>query len=258
MIEATGITYRYRSGGGIFDANLSTRRGTITALIGPNGSGKSTLLRALAGIIPSRPGRVTVDGDDIARLSRTERARRIAFLPQMHVVPNLVRVGELVARGRRPHQRLGWFLGGEDRVRINAALVAAGMHEAADRTVAELSGGELQRAWIAMALAQDTELLLLDEPLTHLDLYYRWGLVETLRRIRDEQAKTMVVVMHELGPAAALADQIVALKEGRVVVAGRPDAVLEEDVLHTIFGVHVEVHRRDSGERRPSVTVYSP
>ena len=257
MIEATDITYRYRSGGGIFDVCLSARPATITVLVGPNGSGKSTLLRALAGVVSPQSGRVTVAGDDVARMNRAERARRIAFLPQMHVVPTLVRVRELVARGRQPHHRSGWILHTDDHEQIDAALVAVGMQDLVHRTLDELSGGELQRAWIAMALAQDTDILLLDEPLTHLDLHYRWGLLETLARIRDEQKKTMVVVMHELGPAAALADQVVALKEGRVAAAGYASAVLEEEMLHDVFGVRVDVHHRTRGERRPSITVYS-
>lgn len=240
----------------MFDVHFATAPATIAVLIGPNGSGKSTLLRALAAVAPPQSGQVLLDGDDVAHMSRIERARRIAFLPQMHVVPGLVRVRELVARGRRPHHRTGWVMRAKDHEKIDSALESVGMTGLAHRPLDELSGGELQRAWIAMALAQDTDVLLLDEPLTHLDLRHQWGLLETLARIRDDQAKTMIVVMHELNPAAALADQVIALKEGHVAAVGSV-AVLEEEMLHSVFGVQVDIHHQLHGERRPSVTVYN-
>lgn len=236
--------------------NLNIPKKSICVLLGPNGSGKSTLLRNLAGLLHPQTGAVRIGGRDISQLKPLHRGRTISFLPQVHAVPEMVSVESLISRGRHPHQRWGWSQHPQDREKVRMAISTLGLEAFAHRIANQLSGGELQRVWIAMALAQDTPVILLDEPLTHLDLYHQWELLEILKSLRDEHGKTIVVVMHELGPAAALADQVILMKDGGIKAAGPANQVLAEESLYSVFNVKVDVRRCSGCERRPSLNVY--
>jgi len=217
------------------------RPGTLTAVVGPNGCGKSTLVRTLARLQHPLAGRVTLDGDDVAHLRPRALARRVAFLPQSPLVPAGITVRQLVGYGRHPHQGL---IGGDragDVGAVDEALAATGLDGLADRDVDHISGGERQRAWVAMTLAQRTRVLLLDEPTTFLDIRYQLDVLRLARRLVDDHRLTVVVVLHDLNQAAGFADAMVLLAEGAVVAQGPPAAVLTEDHVARAFGVAVRV-----------------
>lgn len=215
----------------------------ITAIIGPNGSGKSTLLRIIGRLLRPQAGDVSFDGRDSWSIPPREFARRVAFLPQAPEAPADLAVGELVARGRHPHRGL---LGGSnerDREAVERALVLAGVEQLRHRTVATLSGGERQRAWVALALAQEPDVLLLDEPTTYLDIGHQVELLSLLARLNEEQGLTVLMVMHDLPQAAHYARRLVALRGGEVVADGTPAEVLTEPQVEAVFGVAVRVYR---------------
>ncbi|MFI0448919.1 ABC transporter ATP-binding protein [Actinomadura sp. 6N118] len=213
----------------------------ITAIIGPNGCGKSTLLRGLGRLLRPRGGQVVLDGADIARLPTREVARRMAVLPQAPQAPEGLTVADLVARGRHPHQ--AWYRQwstGDERV-VNAALARTDMLEHAERPMEELSGGQRQRVWISMALAQDTGLLLLDEPTTYLDLAHQVEVLELIQRLHADDGRTIVMVLHDLNLAARYARRLVAMRDGAVVTQGTPAEVLTEAMLEEVFGLPARV-----------------
>jgi len=215
--------------------------GTVTCVIGPNGCGKSTLLRALGRLLPSRGGSVLLDGKRIDRIPTREVAKVLGMLPQAPQAPEGLTVADLVARGRQPHQ--AWYRqwSSDDEAAVAEALALTNMDELADRTVDELSGGQRQRAWISMALAQGTDLLLLDEPTTYLDLAHQIDVLDLVQRLHDEMGRTVVMVLHDLNLAARYAEHLVAMKAGRIVVQGTPTEVLTEEMLLEVFGLDARV-----------------
>ncbi|MEU1469995.1 ABC transporter ATP-binding protein [Streptomyces sp. NPDC005761] len=228
------------------EADLHLPRGKVTALIGPNGSGKSTLLRAVARLHRARTGSVTLrtgsdDAIDALALSRTEFARRITLLAQSRATPAGLSVREVVAFGRHPYR--GRLRGTDpDGARlIEHALAVTNVTDLADRGVESLSGGQLQRVWFACCLAQDTEVLLLDEPTTYLDLRYQVEVLDLVRDLADTHGVTIGVVLHDLDQAAAVADRIVLLSAGRVAASGTPAAVYDPQLLTDTYGIRIEV-----------------
>ncbi|GAA1264205.1 ABC transporter ATP-binding protein [Saccharothrix xinjiangensis] len=221
--------------------DLDVLTGSVTAVIGPNGCGKSTLLRALGRLLPARSGEVLLDGERIDRTPTREVAKVLATLPQSPQAPDGLTVAELVARGRHPHQ--AWYRqwSAEDEAVVASALEMTGMSGLADRAVDELSGGQRQRAWISMALAQGTDLLLLDEPTTYLDLAHQIDVLDLVQRLNSEFGRTVVMVLHDLNLAARYADRLVAMRAGEVVVAGPPAEVLTEETLLEVFGLDAKV-----------------
>lgn len=240
-LTARGVSLGYRDRLVVRDLDLELPPGRLTAIVGPNACGKSTLLRGLARLHPLAGGVVSIDGDDVARLSRRELARRVAMLPQSSTAPDGVRVAELVARGRYAHQ--GWFgrQTATDDDAVARALRATGVADLAERRVEELSGGQRQRVWIAMVLAQETPAVLLDEPTTYLDLTHQVELLELLVRLNAERGTTVVAVLHELNLAARYADHLVVMAAGSVVAQGRPGDVLTEEVVERAFGLDAAV-----------------
>lgn len=214
---------------------LDVEHGTVTVLVGPNGSGKSTLLMTLARVLRPQSGGVLLDGRVITSVPSVEVARRVAVLPQTAVAPPGATVRSLVEQGRYPQLGPWAMLRRRDDVALRRALALTGLEELADRRLAHLSGGERQRAWIAMALAQETGVLLLDEPTTYLDVRHQVDLMRLVEQLRDEQGMTVVMVLHDLNQAARHADRIVALREGRVVADGPPHEVVTPSVLHEVF-----------------------
>ncbi|MEV8592460.1 ABC transporter ATP-binding protein [Streptomyces sp. NPDC052012] len=227
--------------------DLTVRPGELTALIGLNGCGKSTLLRLAAGLLQPDEGRVLLGGDDLARLSRRATARKVALLHQSApavpgmTVRHLVRQGRYAARGP-----LGMLREGDDPV-VHRALRDVGVEDWADRDVDALSGGERQRVRLAMALAQDTRVLLLDEPTTYLDLHHQLDVLQTVVRLREERGLTVVMVLHDLAHAARFAERVVALRDGRVVADGTPKEVVTPQLLADVLKVAGRVGQDPEG-----------
>ena len=215
--------------------DITIARGSYTAIIGPNACGKSTLLRTIARVLPALDGAILLDGDDIHRLPPKQLATRLGLLPQTSLAPDGIRVADLVARGRYPHQGMFDRWSAEDEAAVTAALEATGTADLSGRLVEELSGGQRQRVWVAMALAQQTPVLLLDEPTTFLDISHQYGLLELFETLRSELRRTIVVVLHDLNQAARYADHLIVMKDGAVVASGAPDQVLTAELVEDVY-----------------------
>ncbi|MEV4636569.1 ABC transporter ATP-binding protein [Actinoplanes sp. NPDC049548] len=214
--------------------------GSFTVIVGPNACGKSTLLRALSGLLAPRRGAVVLDGQAIGSYRAKEVARRLGLLPQTATAPEGISVADLVARGRYPHQKLLRQWTPEDENQVAAAMDATGVTELADRAVDELSGGQRQRVWMAMALAQQTDLLLLDEPTTYLDIAYQIDLLDLCADLND-QGRTLVAVLHDLNHACRYATHLIAMKAGRIVASGEPGQVITAELVEDVYGLPCEV-----------------
>lgn len=225
----------------IGNLDLEIGEGRITAIVGANACGKSTLLRGLARLLKPRGGAVLLDGQEIARLPTREVAKRLGLLPQAPVAPEGLTVEDLVARGRYPHQSFLRQWSREDQGQVEWALQATACTPLRRRALDELSGGQRQRAWIAMALAQDTGVLLLDEPTTYLDLAHQIDVLDLVARLHVERGRTVVVVLHDLNLAARYAQRLVAMKDGVLVASGPPAEVLTEALLAEVFDLEARV-----------------
>ncbi|CAN5339903.1 siderophore ABC transporter ATP-binding protein CdtA [soil metagenome] len=236
------LTLSYRGAPVVHAADIRLLPGRVTALVGPNGSGKSTLLRALARLHKPDSGTVVLPGDvDAYALSHRDFAKRVTLLAQSRPTPSGLSVRELVEFGRHPH-RGRWVRGDADGASvIEHAMMLTGVVELAEKQVDQLSGGQLQRVWLASCLAQDTDVLLLDEPTTYLDLRYQVELLDLIRDLADNHGVTVGVVLHDLDQAAAIADHLVLLDEGRVLASGTPEEVLVGDILSAAYGIRVDV-----------------
>ena len=223
------------------DLDLQLTEGSFTAIVGPNGCGKSTLLRALGRLMRPTSGQVVLDGRAIARTPTREVAKVLGLLPQAPVAPEGLTVADRVARGRHPHQSWLRQWSRDDEAVVAEALAWTDMADLADRPVDALSGGQRQRAWISMALAQGTDLLLLDEPTTYLDLSHQIDVLELVGRLHAERGRTVVVVLHDLNLAARYAQRLVAMKDGAIAASGTPDEVLTERLLADVFDLEARV-----------------
>jgi iron complex transport system ATP-binding protein len=221
--------------------SLRIPTGAVTCVVGANACGKSTLLRGLARLLRPTGGRVVLDGQDIRRLRTRDVATRLGILPQSPTAPDGITVADLVARGRYPHQSWLRQWGAEDEAAVAAAMLATDTVDLAERPVDELSGGQRQRVWIAMALAQGTDLLLLDEPTTFLDLAHQVEVLDLLADLNEADGRTVVLVLHDLNQAARYSDHLVAMKDGRVVAEGAPADVVTADLVQEVFGLTCQV-----------------
>ncbi|WP_299656319.1 ABC transporter ATP-binding protein [uncultured Jannaschia sp.] len=221
--------------------DLSLPRGRITAIVGANACGKSTLLRAMSRLLPPKAGRVLLDGADIHAVAPRRLARRLGFLPQSPVAPEGITVLDLVSRGRHPHQGLFGRWRVADERAVAEALRLTGTGDLAERPVEDLSGGQRQRVWIAMALAQQTDILLLDEPTTFLDINHQVEVLDLLTDLNRARGTTIVMVLHDLNLAARYAALLVAMADGRIHASGRPETVLTEPMLRAVFGLSARV-----------------
>ena len=249
-----GVAFSYRRPGReplevLRGIDIQLEPGELVALLGANGSGKTTLLRLLSGALRPDEGVVEVAGRSVGEWPRMALARRVAVLPQHLELPDGFRVAELVAMGRAPHARRLFGSTADDELAVHRALRDADARDLAERFPHELSGGERQRVLVAMALAQDPELLLLDEPTLHLDLAHQVALLRQLRRLHAQRNLTVLAVLHDLNLAAAFAPRVVLLADGRVEADGAPDDVLTPSRIEAVFGVRVETLATRSGRR---------
>ncbi|MEU1901082.1 ABC transporter ATP-binding protein [Nocardiopsis dassonvillei] len=235
------LTLGYKDRVVIESLDLTIPPGRITAIVGANACGKSTLLRSMSRLLAPRVGHVLLDGKEVHRLPSKELARTLGLLPQSPIAPEGITVSDLVGRGRHPHQRMLSRWSREDDEAVAEALEATRTVDLADRPVDELSGGQRQRVWIAMALAQRTDLLLLDEPTTFLDVSHQVEVLDLLTDLNRSLGTTIVLVLHDLNLAARYADHLIALADGRLHAAGAPEEVLTPETVHAVFGLRSEV-----------------
>ncbi len=236
-LSAENLTLGYGERTIVDGLDLVFPAGRITAIVGANGCGKSTLLRALARLLPPQTGRVVLDGKALHERPSKEVARILGLLPQSPLAPEGIAVADLVGRGRHPHQRALARWSARDYEVVAEALAATGITDLGDRSIDELSGGQRQRVWIAMALAQETDILLLDEPTTFLDVAHQVDVLDLLTDLNRDRGTTTVMVLHDMNMAARYADHIVALREGRVVAAGDPTTVMTSALIREVFGL---------------------
>jgi iron complex transport system ATP-binding protein len=240
-LEARGITYGYhgRPVGTGLDLRIPDR--SFTVVVGPNACGKSTLLRALSRLLRPTAGQVLLDGRDIAAYPSKQVARRLGLLPQTSLAPDGITVTDLVARGRFPYQSAIRQWSREDEQAVRDALAATRTTDLGGRLVDELSGGQRQRVWVAMVLAQQTPLLLLDEPTTFLDIAHQIELLELFGELNADHGHTIVAVLHDLNHAARYASHLVAMRDGGVVAQGSPNHILTEDLVREVFDLPCRV-----------------
>ena len=240
-LDAEHLTLGYGELTVVDDLSLVVPPGRITAIVGANACGKSTLLRSMSRLLKPRSGQVVLDGREVHRTPARQLARTLGLLPQSPIAPEGITVADLVGRGRHPHQGLLSRWSSDDDRAVAEALEATETTALADRSVDELSGGQRQRVWIAMALAQQTDVLLLDEPTTFLDVSHQVEVLDLLTDLNRRRGTTIVMVLHDLNLAARYADHLVALAAGRVHAAGTPAEVLTEDCVRAVFGLDSRV-----------------
>jgi len=240
-LRADGVRLGYGDRTIVPGLDLEVDAGRITVIVGANACGKSTLLRALSRMLTPSHGHVLLDGQDIATLPTKQVARVLGLLPQSPTAPEGITVADLVARGRSPHQGIFTRWTSDDDLAVARALKLTDTAELADRAVDELSGGQRQRVWIAMALAQQTDLLLLDEPTTFLDLRHQVDVLDLVTDLNRERGTTVVMVLHDLNLAARYADTIVAMRAGEIAAVGSPADVLSPELVEEVFGLASQV-----------------
>jgi iron complex transport system ATP-binding protein len=245
MTAHTLIASRVSAGYGdaeiLHGLDLTVPPGRITVIVGANACGKSTLLRAMSRLLSPKEGQVLLDGKSVHRTPARELARTLGLLPQSPIAPEGITVADLVSRGRHPHQTLFSRWTKTDDECVAAALDATRTAELAERPVDELSGGQRQRVWIAMALAQQTDILLLDEPTTFLDISHQVEVLDLLTDLNRQRGTTVVMVLHDLNLAARYADYLVAMRDGRVEFTGAPEKVLTQDTVRQVFGLESRI-----------------
>jgi len=240
-LAAHAVTVGYGATPVVRGLSLAVPTGKVTTIVGPNGCGKSTLLRTLARLLKPTSGQVLLDGEPITDVATREVSQRLALLPQSPIAPDGLLVRDLVGRGRHPHQR--WFSqwSSTDEGVVEEAMRLTDTWELRDRAIDQLSGGQRQRAWIAMTLAQDTDLVLLDEPTTFLDLAHQVEVLDLVSRLNRERGRTVAMVLHDLNLAARYSDLVVVMKDGVVVTQGTPGEVFTTELLADVFGLRADV-----------------
>lgn len=247
-ISVKNLTVAYEKNTIIQDLTLSIPKGQISIIIGANGCGKSTLLKTISRINKPEQGEIYINKKNIKKVKEKDIAKEVAFLPQGPVAPPGLTVRELVAYGRFPHQKMIGGLNSHDKEIIDWAINETGLSEFSDREVENLSGGQRQRAWIAMTLAQETEIIMLDEPTTYLDMSYQLEVLEVLQKLNKEKNITVVIVLHELNNACRFADNIIGLKKGKVICQGKPIDVIKKETLKEIYGIDASLVVSENGQ----------
>ena len=239
-VNVTDLSVSYRTTLILDKLNLSLPEGKLIALVGPNGCGKSTLLKSIARLLIPRDGQIWLEGQTLRSLTAKEVARKIALLTQTPISPDGITVKNLVAFGRAPYLNAFGHLSSTDKLLIQQSMSLMGVEELAENNLAQLSGGQRQRVWIAMALAQQTNTLLLDEPTTYLDMAHQVELMNHLQQL-NKNGKSIIVVLHDLNQACRYADMLVVLKQGRVIATGTPEQVMTETLLKNVFELTAKI-----------------
>ena len=253
-IETKNLDIAYEDTLIVKELNMQIPKGKITSIIGANGCGKSTILKAVGRILKPKNGLVHLSGQDISKLSTKEIAKKMAILPQNPTAPSGLTVSELVAYGRFPHQKGFGNLTEEDKRIVKWALDATKLSEFERREVDTLSGGQRQRVWIAMALAQQTDLILLDEPTTYLDLAHQLEVLKLLYELNRSQKCTIIMVLHDLNLAARFSDYIIAIQKGAIIKYGNPEEVMTPEVLRKTFNINADIVIEPKSNRPVCIT----
>lgn len=240
-LEVSSVSVDYDGLEAVKDVSFSIRQGSITAIIGPNGCGKSSLLRSIVGLEPLAAGSVKVAGEDFAKLPRKKAALKLGFLPQIPVIPEGILVSELVERGRHPHRSFVQQWAAKDDDIVREALAHTGCADLYDRPVSDLSGGQRQRVWIALVLAQQTPLMLLDEPTTYLDMSHSIDILNVVEDMRQHRDATVLMVLHDFNLAARFCDELIVMKDGQFICQGPPEKVLTQELLRDVFQLDATV-----------------
>ena len=236
IISVSNLSVGYGTTSPVLDnLDLALPAHKVTTIVGPNGCGKSTLLRSLARLLPISGGTIALEGTDIESMRRKDVAKRISVLPQTPTAPDGLIVADLVARGRYPHQSWLRQWSATDEQEVHKALAKTGALQFAERTIDELSGGQRQRVWISMVLAQNTEIMFLDEPTTYLDLATSIDILELVSSLRDELGRTVVMVLHDLNLAIRYSDHLVVMRDGRILATGAPADIISQELLYEAF-----------------------
>lgn len=241
MLHVQSLQIGYADKTVVRNFSLDVEEGEIVSIIGPNGSGKSTILKAISRVIPCQEGKVCVADRELSTLSSKQLAQTMCMLCQSNSSPSDMTVEELVSYGRLPHKKWYERLMDDDREIVEWALHHTGMSAYRERLVVSLSGGEAQRAWLAMALAQRPKLLLLDEPTTYLDIGHQLEVLELVRKLNKELNLTVVMVLHDLNHASVYSDKVCVLKDGMTHVFGRPKDVFTMDLIRSVYGVETDI-----------------
>lgn len=233
----------------LYDIHIDIPKGRMVSIIGPNGCGKSTLLKTMSRMIQPKAGNVYIHGNDIRSFGRKELARQIAVLPQIHQAPSDVTVEDLVQMGRFPYRTLYRSFSAEDARYVDKALYAVQMHTRKNELVQHLSGGEQQRVWLAVLLAQRSSILFLDEPTTYLDIQHQLRMMKLLGHINEKLGLTIVIVLHDMNQALQYTNYVIAMNEGRIIAAGQPQDVITPQLIQSVFHVHADIVTTQSGQQ---------
>lgn len=246
MIKIKNLSAGYQGEDKIHDISLTFKKGEITALIGPNGCGKSTLLKTICGIVPIREGNISLGNIEMKEMEKKEIARQMAYLPQSRNLP-IISARRMVLHGRFPYLSYPKKYRKEDYDIVNEAMEQVGIIKYADVSINTLSGGERQKVYLAMALAQKTTVVLLDEPTTYLDIYHQLDVIKLIRELKN-QGKTVVVVLHDLNLALGCADTVIVMSHGKIVSVAPPKKIVEGNILEEVFKVKTEVCNTKDGD----------
>ena len=247
MITIRNLSKEFKGQNVLKNITMEIPKNCVYGLLGANGAGKSTLLKVISRILPAKRGEVRIDGMDIRKEKAEHIAKKVAVLPQTPTCPDAITVRELVSYGRFPYRKAIGGMSRHDIEQVDWALEKTGLTEISGRLVTELSGGQRQRAWIAMTLAQETEMILLDEPTTYLDMAYQLDVLQLLERMNREKQLTIVMVLHDLNEACRFADHIIGLKNGKVVCEGKPADVITRENIREIYGIDAKLVMSDGG-----------
>lgn len=255
ILELRDVTTGYDNKLVLENFNMTIPQGQITAIVGPNGCGKTTLLYTLSRVLKTKYGAVFMDGKDIFTMNTKDVAKRLSLLPQASNAPDGLRVRELISYGRHPHKKPFENMNQQDQDNIDWAVDVTGIKEFTERSVSELSGGQKQRVWLAMALAQNTEIILLDEPTTYLDMKFQMEILNLLKELNETADKTIVMVLHDVNHASRFSNHMIAMKEGVIMKLGTPEAVMTESILEEVFDIDAVINKCPFTSR-PIITSY--